>query len=251
MVLGGLPFFALMAILATIAEIELSRLLSEDGIRPIHGFGVGVVWVCLLAGQFPEWHLLGRGLAGLLLLSLIWQVLRGKRWGMGVWSGAIASGLYVGLCASSFVRLRALPGEGLWWTFTAVPVALSADSTAYVIGSKWGKRKLAPRLSCRKTWEGYVGGVVLGTLMGAVLGAIWALGAGLGSPVTWTRGLVLGLLVSVIAPLGDLTVSMVKREAGVKDTGQLLPGHGGALDRMDSVLFAAVIGHIYISWFVN
>jgi phosphatidate cytidylyltransferase len=251
MYLGGLPFLALMAVLTTLAEIEFSILLSRRGFFAIHLFGLGLVWLCLLDGQFPQWGLMSRGLPVLLIVSFSWQVLRKKRTGVETWAGAIASGLYVGLSGASLVRLRALPGDGLWWTFTAIPVALFADAAAYLIGSKWGRRKLAPRLSPGKTWEGYLGGVVLGTLMGALLGSIWALGAGPGSEITLHRGLVMGLLVAVLAPLGDLTVSMVKREAGVKDTGRLLPAHGGALDRMDSVLFAAVVGYAYVSWFVG
>jgi phosphatidate cytidylyltransferase len=249
--LGDLAFLGLIAVLTTLAEIEFSRLIARRGFHLIHLFGIGLVWLCLLDGLFPQWELLRWGLAGVLLLSLSWQVLNYRQSRVSDWTGAIASGLYVGLAGSYLIRLRALPGDGLWWTLIAVPVTLLADSTAYVVGSLWGTHRLAPLLSSGKTLEGYAGGVLASALMGALLGWAWSLRASPGSAVTWSRGLILGLLIAVMAPVGDLAISMVKREAGVKDSGKLLPGHGGVLDRMDSVLFAAFISHTYVIWFAG
>lgn len=249
--LGDLPFFALIAALTTLAEIEFASLVARRGFQPVHLFGTGLVWLWLLDSQFPQWELLNRGMAGILLISLSWQVLRHGQSSVSEWTGAIASGLYIGLCGACLVRLRSMPGDGLWWTLIAVPVTLFADSTAYVFGSLWGKRKLAPLLSSGKTLEGYISGVLASTLMGAFLGWACRLRAGSGSSITWSRGLVLGLLVAAVAPLGDLAISMIKREAGVKDSGKLLPGHGGVLDRMDSIFFAAVISHTYVTWLVD
>ncbi len=249
--LGDLPFLGLIAVVTTLAEIEFSRLIARRGFQPVHLFGIGLVWLSLLDSEFPEWELLSLGLTSILLISLSWQVLSYRRSSVVEWTGAIASGLYIGLCGSYLVRLRALPGDGLWWTLIAVPVTLLADSSAYIVGSLWGTHQMAPLLSSGKTWEGYASGVLTGALMGAFLGWAWGLEAGLGSAVTWLRGLILGLLVAAVSPTGDLTISMVKREAGVKDSGKLLPGHGGVLDRMDSVLFAAVISHTYVTWFID
>jgi phosphatidate cytidylyltransferase len=249
--LGDLPYLGLIAVLATIAQIEFSRLIADRGFRPVHVFGIGLVWLNLLNGEFPQWGLLTWGMAGILLTSLGWQVLRYRQSSVSEWTGAIASGLYIGLAGSYLIRLRALPGDGLWWTLIAVPVTLLADATAYVIGSLWGTHQLAPLLSSGKTLEGYAGGILASTLMGAFLGWLWGLQAGPGSSVTWIRGLVLGLLIAAAAPVGDLAISLVKREAGVKDSGKLLPGHGGVLDRMDSVLFAALISHMYVAWLVG
>jgi phosphatidate cytidylyltransferase len=126
-----------------------------------------------------------------------------------------------------------------------------ADSVAYVVGSLWGKRRLASRLSFGKTVEGYASGILAGALLGAFLGWLWGIKANPESAVTWPRGLGLGLLIAGIAPMGDLAISMIKREAGVKDSGRLLPGHGGVLDRMDSILFAAVISYAYVTWLTD
>lgn len=251
MYLGGLPFFALVAVLATVAQIEFSRLIARSGVRAVHLFGIGVVWLCLLDGQYPERQLLTRGIAAMLLLSLSWQVLRFGHSTVREWAGAIATGLYVGLCGSYLIRLRGLPDDGLWWTFIVVPVTFFADAVAYFVGSIWGRRRLAPRLSSGKTLEGYIGAVLLSGLMGALLGLIWNPKAGPETTVTWSRALILSGLIAALAPMGDLAISMVKREAGADNTSNLLPGHGGVLDRLDTILFAAVIAHAFVVWFAR
>jgi phosphatidate cytidylyltransferase len=103
-----------------------------------------------------------------------------------------------------------------------------------------GKRKLAPRLSPNKTVEGYVAGIILGTLLTLVLGAVMNL--------PWTIALLLGLLISIFSPAGDLGISLFKREAGVKDSGNLLPGHGGALDRIDSLIWSVTIAYYVLAY---
>jgi len=246
--LGGLPFLVLVAVLTTLAEIEFCRLIARRGFQFVHLFGITLVWLFLLDGHFRQWGGLNWVLSGILLVSLSWRVLHHQRSTAEGWTGAIASGLYIGLCGFHLVRLRAFPETGLWWTLIALPITLLADSVAYVVGSLWGRHKLAPLLSHGKTLEGYVSGILSGGAAGAFLGWVWGLKAGPGSTVTWPHGLAMGLLVAALAPMGDLAISMFKREAGVKDSGKLLPGHGGMLDRMDSVLFAAVIGHAYITW---
>ena len=91
-----------------------------------------------------------------------------------------------------------------------------------------------------------MGGVVFSGLMTALLASLWHSRVAMGTSVSGYHGLALGLLISVFAPLGDLAVSMIKRQVGAKDSGKIIPGHGGALDRMDSILWAAVIGYCYV-----
>jgi phosphatidate cytidylyltransferase len=110
---------------------------------------------------------------------------------------------------------------------------------------------LAVTLSPGKTWEGYVAGVVTGGLLTALLASLWHTKAGAGAAVNGMHGLILGLLIATFAPLGDLAISMLKRQVDVKDTSHIIPGHGGALDRVDSVLWAAVIGYYYVLWFTS
>jgi len=245
--LGGLPFLALVASLATLAEIEFCILIGRVGFRPIHLFGIALVWLLLLDGQLVEWNLLRSGVTAILSLSLVWQMARRKYLKIEDWTGMVASGVYVGLYGSYLMRLRALPGDGRWWALIAIPVILLADSAAYFVGSAWGKHKLVPSLSSGKTWEGYASGVLVAGAAGAFLAWLWTFRTGPGSSVTASRGLGLGMLIGTLAPIGDLVVSMIKREAGVDNSGKLLPGHGGALDRLDSVLWTAVIAYYYVA----
>ena len=147
------------------------------------------------------------------------------------------------------IRLRGLP-DGFWWTLTVLFTIMTADSGAYFVGRAWGRHKLTPTLSPGKTWEGYLGGVISGGLLGALAITLWSTHAGWRIPSS-VHGLILGLLIATIAPLGDLAVSMIKRQVGAKDSGNIIPGHGGALDRLDSVLWTAVIGYYYVLWFVK
>jgi phosphatidate cytidylyltransferase len=151
----------------------------------------------------------------------------------------LAGMLYLGWLGAYLVSLRALP-DGEWWVLTVLPVVWIADAGAMFIGMRWGRHPLTPRLSPHKTWEGYFGGVASGALGGALLGVLW----GQVTPaITPLIGAVVGLTLGAVTPLGDLGESMIKRQVGAKDSSQLIPGHGGILDRIDSWLWAGVIGY--------
>ena len=155
--------------------------------------------------------------------------------------------LYIGWLGAYLVSVRSLP-EGMWWVLLVLPAIWFADAGAYFIGRAFGRHKLSPRLSPKKTWEGYIGGVVVAPIGTALLAVLWASLAGPGSAITPLDGAILGLVLGVVAPLGDLGESMIKRQFGVKDLGKILPGHGGAFDRIDLWLWAAAIGYYIIIW---
>ncbi len=249
--LGGLPLFALVLGLTTLAEIEFCRLVSRRGIQPAHVFGIALVWLFLLDGVLPERGLVGPGVSAILALSVVWQIAGRRQGNVADWTGTATSGIYVGLYASHALRLRALPRGGLWWTLLSVSSILVADSAAYFIGSAWGKHKMAPSVSSGKTWEGYASGIAAGGLTGLLVFQLQTFAVGPVGPVRVVQALMLGALIGSIAPVGDLAISMVKREAGVKDSSSLLPGHGGVLDRLDSVIWAVTIGYYYVIWFVR
>jgi len=244
--LGGITFLALVVLMLTLAEIEFCRLVARDGFRPALAFGLGMVWLFLLDAQFPALKLQYPGLALVVLGSLAWQLFHRQSSPVADWALTVAGGLYLGLCGGCLVGLRAVQPDGLWWTLTVLPAIMAADASAYIAGRAWGRHKLAPALSPAKTWEGYVAGVVGGGLIAALFASIWHSEVGAGTSFSGVHGLILGLLIAVLAPLGDLAVSMIKRQAGAKDSGKIIPGHGGALDRVDSILWAAVIGYYYV-----
>jgi len=250
---GGLWFFALVATILTIAVIEFCQLMRTDRFRPAPTFAVALLWVLLLDAQFPQpehrLSILGPGVGLVLMGSLSWQLAHREGYPVMDWALTMAGPLYVGWLGAHIIRLRALP-EGLWWLLTTLPAIWAADSAAYHVGRTWGRRKLAPTLSPGKSWEGYIGGVVVGALFTTGLAALWGLRAGPEGPNA-LAGLFLGTLVATVAPLGDLVISMIKRQVGAKDTGIIFPGHGGALDRVDSILWAAIIGYYFTLWVQN
>lgn len=154
--------------------------------------------------------------------------------------------IYLGWVGAYMIDLRSLP-DGGWWVMFIFPVVWLADSGAYSIGARYGKHKMFPRLSPKKSWEGYWAGVFMGTLYGGFFAFVYAKFGPL--HVNIWQGVLIGFTLSTITTLGDLGESLFKREAVIKDSGSLFPGHGGAFDRIDSLIWAAVIGVYAIRFF--
>ncbi|MCC7360599.1 MAG: phosphatidate cytidylyltransferase [Anaerolineales bacterium] len=250
--IGGWPYALIVAALLGVAGREYTRLFAHTHYRPAKPLVLAGVALLALSAHFSALspaHLLP---ALLIAAALIWHLVDYER-------GAPASGtdfvvtlggiFYLGWLGRYFILLRAEPA-GLWWLVAALTSMWLADTGAYLFGRLFGRRliprPMAPRLSPRKTWEGYAGSVLWGGLAGAGLGVLWGLGAGPAGLLTWQTGGVLGLLVGALGPFGDLGVSMIKRQSGVKDAGALIAGHGGALDRIDSWLVAVPLGYYFL-----
>ena len=238
---GQLLFLVLLTVLLALAEFEFCQLVARKGFRPALVFGIGMVWLFLIDAYIPTLELSRPGMILIVLGSLAWHLFHQQESPVADWALTVTGGLYLGLCGACLIGLRQDLRDGLWWTLTTILSIMFADSGAYFIGRAWGKHKLAPTVSPGKTWEGYIGGVIVGGLVTALLASLWHLGT--------VHGLALGLLVAIFAPIGDLAISMIKRYAGAKDSSNLIPGHGGALDRVDSILWAAVIGYYYVRLF--
>jgi phosphatidate cytidylyltransferase len=155
--------------------------------------------------------------------------------------------VYIGLFGSYFVTIRELP-DGAWWLMVVLTGVWLGDTGGYVIGKSMGRNKFAPRLSPKKTREGYIGGILLGTLLTPLFLLLYRqLGLRVDSEITLFRALLIGAVMSTFTTLGDLGISMFKRSFGVKDSGKILPGHGGILDRIDSWLWGVLIGYYLIT----
>ncbi len=235
------------------AAWEFTRLFQVSGFRPSAALVVGGSILLIVA---RTWDGMSKTdttvlvLDGLVLAAMVVHLVDYERGHdlAAVDFGVTLSGLvYLGWIGSYLVALRSLP-SGAWWTFTVLPAVWWADAGAYLVGSRWGRRLLSPRLSPKKTWEGYIGGVLFGAGSGWLFGFIWQLGAGAGTPVTPLNSALVGLAMGALTVFGDLGESMIKRMAHAKDSGNLIPGHGGAFDRIDSWLWAGVIGFYLITW---
>jgi phosphatidate cytidylyltransferase len=151
--------------------------------------------------------------------------------------------LYIPLLLGHLVWLRYL-SDGQWWVFWLLMVIMAGDTGAFYVGRTWGKTKLYPEVSPGKTWAGGVGGIAAAVIVGLALGR-WALPGISLATLAW-----LALLLAVVGLLGDLFESMLKRQTQVKDASEILPGHGGMLDRLDSLLFTAPLV-VYIRLFLT
>lgn len=243
--LGGWVYYSVLIICLSIATWELWRIFNTGGFRPsVTGMVGGSALVVLARAVWGFEH------AGGLLVLLIFGAMsfaifnyhKFERTAAVDFTITLGGILYIGWLGSYLISLRTLP-NGEWWLLTVLPASWLGDGGAYLVGSRIGKHRMAEHISPKKTWEGYIAGVVFATLGTAGLGALWHM---IAPEITFFNGLVIGAAISLITPLGDLGESVLKRGFGVKDSGTLLPGHGGILDRIDSWLWAAPIGFYLI-----
>jgi len=229
--LGGLWFAGLVALFAALAVIEFYQLTRRLDPQPSLVIGTTLTIALVLAARYPQYRLAPAFfILTLALLMLLYVIRQDYERFLGDWAATLAGSAYIGGMLSYWVLLRDLP-QGLTWVVVAAGATWLGDTAAYFVGKTLGRRRFFPRVSPRKTLEGAIGGILAGTFTGAGI-AIAFLG------LAWPLAVLLGLLASLAATFGDLAESLLKRQAGAKDSGNLIPGHGGALDRVDSLLFA-------------
>jgi phosphatidate cytidylyltransferase len=216
---GGIPFFIFLGFFILVAAYEYIQMFRAMQIEPSTWITVGGVFLILVTRDFyPEFS--GGMFAGLMLVALGYHAIayeRGRDKAALDFTATAAGLAYLGWVGAYLLDLRNLP-DGGWWFYP------------------------------NKSWEGYWAGVFTGTVYGGFFAFAYSTWGPL--EISIWQGAVLGLVLSVIAPLGDLGESLFKRPAGIKDSGSLIPGHGGAFDRIDAWLWAAVIGYYYIQWFL-
>jgi len=247
---GGLPFLLIVLFLLGLAAWEYARLFSHGGAQPSMILTI-LGTLLLIAGRAWDGFVSAPWIASLLILSSMTYHLiayeRGRDQAGADFAITLSGMFYCGWIGAYLVSLRDLP-EGKWWVLIILPGIWLADTGAFAIGRRYGRHKLSPRLSPKKSWEGYLAGLVTGTLGAAFLAFVWRIGAGPDTAVTIGRAALVGFILSAVTPLGDLGESMIKRQVGAKDSSNLIPGHGGVFDRVDSWLWAGVIGYYLIVW---
>jgi phosphatidate cytidylyltransferase len=219
---------------------ELSAALRHNNHHPFPAVGMFLA-VALPGAAYvdPSLMLLLPIIAVAVAGSLVIAMLRPSLDGALVdWALSLAGMLYVTLLLSYFVALRV--HQGLSWMLIALICTWACDSFAYLVGKAIGRHPFAPRISPKKTWEGTIGGVVGATICGLLAVPLLNMPA--------LAGLLLGCAIAVVAVAGDLAESFIKRQAAIKDSGSLIPGHGGALDRVDSLLFTVTLVYYVSIW---
>ena len=235
-------FAAVAAVAAGVSAWEAYRLL-EAKTRPLTALGCLATMAVVACWQAPAPALIA---ATLSTLTLAMARRPDPAAMLDTTLGTLFPVLWIGLSLSYAAAIRGLAGEeGRGWLLMLLLAVVGSDSTAYYVGRAWGRRPMAPSLSPKKTWEGAAGGIA-GSLAGAVVARVFFL-----PEATIPHTLAVGLLIGGSAMVGDLAESMVKRAVGIKDASGLLPGHGGLLDRADSLLFAVPVLYYYRFFFLD
>ncbi|HSP35759.1 MAG TPA: phosphatidate cytidylyltransferase [Thermoanaerobaculia bacterium] len=243
--IGPAPTYAFDAAVALIAVLALYEFL---GLGQKKGYEIPVV-LCLLVALFiiaafiREEVSVEVGMFVALLLIPGWYVLRGADIENSLPSSAVAvlSTMYVGMLAGCIIRLHSDFGPviGPKLVYFLLLVVWLGDTGAYYTGKNFGKHKMSPRISPKKTWEGLGGGIVASVITAVVIHSTFF------PQFALVHAIIVGVVLSITGVIGDLVESMWKRSAAVKDSGTLIPGHGGFFDRFDSVLFTAPILYVY------
>jgi phosphatidate cytidylyltransferase len=250
--LGGPVLEAAVALITVIAAVEVFRLLNSAGYAPFLALGTALALVVVLDAAVPE-VLEGSGLllgaVGIVLVAVASFTKTDPHDGLQSWMATIFGAFYISLL-SFIIRLGhagpvipagsplSVIGAERGWILLLILAVWSYDTGAYLVGKNIGRTKFLTHISPSKTVEGLVGGVIAATIVVALM--LWGLGQ---NPI---HALALGPLTALAAQAGDLAESIMKRAAGAKDSGTLIPGHGGMLDRVDSFVFAAPVVTLYV-----
>ncbi|VXB83131.1 Phosphatidate cytidylyltransferase [Curtobacterium sp. 8I-2] len=237
-------FMVVAAFLLGVGVYELTsamRFAGRDVPRiPSVAVAIAVVPAAFLYGQAPALFTL---LGGIVLIS-VWRLVEVALARQKPPAGNVVRDLTNGLFVQAYISLLgacvvllSAQRDGNFWVIGFILVVVAVDTGAYATGLNLGKHPMAPRISPKKTWEGFAGSVAASIIVG-ILVAVFMLG------LPWWTGVVLGVLISGSATLGDLTESMIKRDLGIKDISSFLPGHGGLLDRIDSILPSAAVAYV-------
>lgn len=243
--LGTFAFFILAATVVMLAAFELFDALGRAGRKPMMVFGLLCVLAMLLAAYQQRPALIAvviaAALNGAFILAL--RPNRGRS-PMSDVAWTVLGVAWIGGGGAGAVSILVFEPEGMLLLIGFVAVTALGDTGAYLVGTNIGNHKLAPSISPVKSWEGFAGGLVSSLVAGALL-------SGILFDLHLPDGLAIGAICGLLGPVGDLVESMAKREVGVKDSGRILPGHGGFLDRLDAIIFCAPGVYLYLHFMVG
>jgi phosphatidate cytidylyltransferase len=240
---GTYGAYALVALLAGLALWEFRGLSEGMGSRApswlLFPLGAFFAFSGTVLKQVDVNLVLSLALVGGLAAFL---VVPGRRQGLGRWAMGLAGALYIAMPFNYYLLLYTSKPDGMVWALFVVFAVVANDSMALLVGSRIGRHPFFPTISPRKTVEGAIAGVI-GSVIVMVVGVSLIIGL---EPI---HAIALGILVGVSAQVGDLVESQMKRIAEVKDSSNLIPGHGGVLDRLDSILFPPILVYFYVTMF--
>lgn len=254
---GGLPFAVAIGLVSVLGAAEFYGGVRKLGARPVEVAGLLASGLFVVSARTYEQSTIGAMFPAVLTLLLIFsffvELIRKNRAPLVNVGATVFGAIYIGWLISHIVALRGVSGEitvgpftreaGAYMVMFVFLCTWACDTGAYFTGRFYGKTKIAPKLSPNKTVEGSVGGVLGSLVIAFIAGSIIRLPA--------HHTLALGLMFGVLSQLGDLSESAIKREVGIKDFGKIMPGHGGILDRFDSLLFSGPAAYYYVVLFLR
>lgn len=238
--IGGKAYFILMLLLATVGYREFCQMMHIPMLRVENLIGIAYLWLIFFSIAEPLLMPFSPFMLtiGFLLTWLTWTVLSRNEVTFHTISSLFAGALYIG-AGFAFMTFTRFLEEGLLLTLYVLAVTWASDSGAYFIGKRWGQKKLWPAISPNKTVAGSLGAILCASIVGGLFGK------GLPHLFDVPNAFVLAIMISIVGQLGDLIESALKRTHEVKDSGRLLPGHGGVLDRFDSLLLTFLFLHVF------
>ncbi len=246
---GGVPFRIALTILCLIGVYEFYQAVNKD-LKPINNIGYlfSIIFLIFLYDfTLTKFYIF---ISLFLLVLLITMILSHPKFDIRDVENTYIGFFYVCFLLSHIALVRELP-DGKIYVWLIFITAWGSDTGAYFAGRKFGKHKLAPVLSPKKTIEGSIGGILLSALLSVVYGVIMNNFMGNDIFQVMVKFAVIGVLGSIVGQIGDLTASSIKRSTGIKDFGRIIPGHGGVMDRFDSVLFTAPMVYYLMILFSN
>lgn len=250
----GLPFILGVGLISIIGLMEFYRGVRKTGAEPQEWVGIASSFLFLFAArhQFQEERFSLPGVLTIFVIAtLTIELFRKNRAPIKNLGSTFLGAVYAGWLFSYLIAINSIPGQlhlnmipltlrtGGWLVLYVAFTTWASDTGAFLVGRKWGSHKLAPTLSPGKSWEGLFAGLgsamIMSLLMGHAMGMSW--------PIT----AVLGIGIGITSLVGDLAESAIKRDIGIKDFGSIMPGHGGILDRFDSLLFAAPLFYYFVT----
>lgn len=242
LILGGGYLLAVVLLLVAIGAREFSRLAVAVGYHPSVVLIIGALLFPVLAGAH-RWEAFPAATVAVVVAASAMGLTSARRTGAPSAAAVdVLGALFVGALFAHLLLLR--EAAGFPATLTLLGIIWANDIGAYLVGVKWGRHKLAPAISPGKSVEGFAGGLIVAVAVAVVVATQTRFG--------WPAARVglIGLVVALVGVTGDLSKSTIKRAAGVKDSGAILPGHGGVLDRFDAVLFGVPVGYYLWRWLV-
>lgn len=252
---GGIALLALVSIIIYLSSKEYVEILKNKGFFPSFKVIIFSDLILVLLSYFNRFDLMNLAFTVCSIGAFMWVLFKGRQPYIANVATTILGFVYGGWFPLHLLFLRGLnadnyqgflklnvQNDGLGYVFLLVVTIILTDTGCYYFGKKFGKHPLAPIISPKKTVEGSLGGAFCGLLGALIIGHFIGL--------AWYHCLIVGFLITLFAQIGDLTESLIKRDAGVKDSGNLLPGHGGFLDRTDSYALTIPVAFYYFKYFV-